>query len=289
MRSLSFGIQTVPNRPYVDLVARWREYEALGFDSLWLPDHFVPTFRPDLPLFEAWTLLAALATATTRVRVGVLVSCNTFRHPALLAKQAATVDHVSGGRLELGIGTGWVEFEHHMFGLRYPDNAERVAMFREAVEIVDALLRNDVTTYDGAHYQLRDAPFRPAPVQRPRPPLTLAAHSPKMLGFIAPYADRWNSMGTPEELRDRGARLDDACAAIGRDPREILRSVLYVPAIMTAEHPWDSPDAFHDFVGRFREAGITEFLLQPPPDEHRATFERIAREVIADLRVTSDP
>jgi alkanesulfonate monooxygenase SsuD/methylene tetrahydromethanopterin reductase-like flavin-dependent oxidoreductase (luciferase family) len=281
---LSFGIQTIPNRPYADLVARWRDCEALGFDSVWLPDHFVPTFRRELPLFEAWTLLAGLTTVTSRIRVGVLVSCNTFRHPALLAKQATTVDHVSGGRLELGLGAGWVEFEHHMFGLRYPDDAERVAMFREAVEVVDRLLRNDVTSFDGVHYQLHEAPFRPAPVQRPRPPLTLAAHGPKMLRFIAPYADRWNSMGTTEELRERGARLDDACAAIGRDPREIIRSLLYVPAIMTTERPWDSPEAFRDFVGRFREIGIEEFLLQPPPDDQRPTYERIASEVIPSLR-----
>ncbi|MEA2529593.1 MAG: hypothetical protein QOG89_1237 [Thermomicrobiales bacterium] len=281
---LSFGIQTIPNRPYADLVARWRDCEALGFDSVWLPDHFVPTFRRELPLFEAWTLLAGLTTVTSRIRVGVLVSCNTFRHPALLAKQATTVDHVSGGRLELGLGAGWVEFEHHMFGLRYPDDAERVAMFREAVEVVDRLLRNDVTSFDGVHYQLHQAPFRPAPVQRPRPPLTLAAHGPKMLRFIAPYADRWNSMGPSEELRERGARLDDACAAIGRDPREIIRSLLYVPAIMTTERPWDSPEAFRDFVGRFREIGIEEFLLQPPPDDQRPTYERIASEVIPSLR-----
>jgi alkanesulfonate monooxygenase SsuD/methylene tetrahydromethanopterin reductase-like flavin-dependent oxidoreductase (luciferase family) len=283
-RPLSFGIQTVANRPYPDLVARWRDCEALGFDSIWLPDHFVPTFRPDLPLFEAWTLLAGLTTVTTRVRVGVLVSCNTFRHPALLAKQAITVDHVSGGRLELGLGAGWVEFEHHMFGLRYPEDGERVAMFREAVEVVDRLLRNDVTSFAGAYYHLHEAPFRPAPVQLPRPPLTLAAHGPKMLRFIAPYADRWNSMGTPEELRERGVRLDDACAAIGRDPGEIIRSVLYVPAIMTAERPWDSADAFRDFVGRFGDAGIDEFLLQPPPDDRRHTCEQIARDVIPSLR-----
>lgn len=281
---LSFGIQTIPNRPYADLVARWRDCEALGFDSVWLPDHFVPTFRRELPLFEAWTLLAGLTTVTSRIRVGVLVSCNTFRHPALLAKQATTVDHVSGGRLELGLGAGWVEFEHHLFGLRYPDDAERVAMFREAVEVVDRLLRNDVTSFDGVHYQLHEAPFRPAPVQRPRPPLTLAAHGPKMLRFIAPYADRWNSMGTSEELRERGARLDDACAAVDRDPREIIRSLLYVPAIMTTECPWDSPEAFRDFVGRFREIGIEEFLLQPPPDDQRPTYERIASEVIPSLR-----
>ncbi|HEY7034224.1 MAG TPA: LLM class flavin-dependent oxidoreductase [Thermomicrobiales bacterium] len=287
MRAPTFGIQTIPNRPYADLVAQWRDCEALGFDSLWLPDHFVPVFRPELPFFETWTLLAGLTTVTSRVRVGVLVSCNTFRHPALLAKQAATVDHISGGRLELGLGAGWVEFEHRMFGLRYPDDGERVAMFREAVEVVDRLLRNDVTSFDGTHYHLRVAPFRPAPVQRPRPPLTLAANGPQMLRFIAPYADRWNSLGTAEQLRERGARLDDACAAIGRNPREILRSVLYVAAIMTAEHPWDSLDAFRDFVGRYRDAGIEEFLLQPPPDEKRAVFERIALDVIPSLRNSS--
>lgn len=286
-RPISFGIQTIPNRPYPELVARWRDCEALGFDGVWLPDHFVPTFRPELPLFEAWTLLAGLVTVTSRIRVGVLVSCNTFRHPALLAKQAATVDHVSGGRLELGLGAGWVEFEHRMFGLRYPDDGERAVMFREAVAVIDRLLRNDVTSFDGVHYRLQDAPFRPAPVQRPRPPLTLAAHRPKMLRFIAPYVDRWNSMGTEEELRDRGARLDDACAAIGRDPREIVRSVLYVPSIMTTERPWDSPEAFRDFVGRFRDAGIDEFLLQPPADEKREVYEQIAREVIPSLRRAS--
>src|SRR6266498_4001116 len=141
MRPPAFGIQTIPNRPYPDLVARWRDCEALGFDSIWLPDHFVPTFRPDLPLFEAWTLLAGLTTVTSRVRIGVLVSCNTFRHPALLAKQATTVDHVSGGRLELGLGAGWYVPEHEMLGIDFSGPAERVARFREAVEIVDRLLR----------------------------------------------------------------------------------------------------------------------------------------------------
>ncbi len=289
MRIPTFGIQTIPNRPYDELADRWRDCEALGFDSVWLPDHFVPTFRPELPLFEAWTLLAGLTTVTSRIRVGVLVSCNTFRHPALLAKQATTIDHVSGGRLELGLGAGWVEFEHHLYGLRYPDDAERVAMFREAVEIVDRLLRNDVTSFDGEHYQLRDAPFRPAPVQRPRPPLTLAAHRPKMLRFIAPYADRWNSMGTTEELRERGARLDDACVAIGRDPGEIIRSVLYVPSIMPFERPWDSANVFRDFAGRFQEAGINEFLLQPPPAEQGAIYEQIALEVIPSLKSAGQP
>lgn len=281
---LTFGIQTIPNKTWPELVEIWRRVEALGFDSIWLPDHFVPTFRRDLPLMEAWTLLAGLATVTSRIRVGVLVSCNTFRHPALLAKEAVTVDHISNGRLELGIGAGWVEFEHEMFGIRYPDDPERVGMYGEAVRIVDALLRNDVTSFHGDHYQLTDAPFRPGPVQKPRPPLTLAAHGPRMLRLIAPYADRWNSMGSPAEMRERGERLDDACFAIGRDPTEVIRSLLYVPAIMPAERPWDSPDAFADFAGRFGEAGVSDLILQPPLDGDWSLVERVVGETIPKLR-----
>jgi alkanesulfonate monooxygenase SsuD/methylene tetrahydromethanopterin reductase-like flavin-dependent oxidoreductase (luciferase family) len=274
---LSFGIQTLPNQPWAAMTQRWREIEGMGFDSIWLPDHFFGTFRPELPFFESWTLLAGLATVTERVRIGVLVSSNTFRHPALLAKETATVDHISGGRLEVGLGTGWVEIEHRLFGIPYPDAPERVARFNEAVEVVDLLLRQEITTYDGRFYQLREAPSRPAPVQQPRPPLTLAAHSPRMLKIIAPYADRWNSMGTPDELRERGERLDAACLAIGRDPAAITRSLLYVPSIMPDEHPWDSIDAFHDFVGRFREAGISDFILQPPPPERWEIIEEVGR------------
>lgn len=284
MTAMTFGVQTVPTKPWPELADSWRRVEALGFDSVWLPDHFVPTFRPELPFLEAWTLLAGLATVTSRIRIGVLVSCNTFRHPALLAKEAVTVDHVSHGRLELGIGTGWVEFEHAMFGLRYPSVSERVSMYAEAVRVVDALLREDVTSFDGQHYRLTDAPFRPRPVQRPRPPLTLAAHSPKMLRTIAPYADRWNSMGSPAEMRERGERLDEACAEVGRDPAAIARSLLYVPAIMPDERPWDSVAAFVDFAGRFREAGVTELILQPPPSGDWAIVERVVAEALPGLR-----
>ncbi|MGI8475040.1 MAG: LLM class flavin-dependent oxidoreductase, partial [Thermomicrobiales bacterium] len=283
-RKLSFGIQTVPNRPWAELARTWTEVEALGFDSVWLPDHFLGTFRPDLPFLEAWTLLAGLATKTSRIRIGVLVSCNTFRHPALLAKEAVTVDHISGGRLEFGIGTGWVEIEHTMFGLTYPDAATRVAMYAEAVALIDHLFRNETTTFAGRHYRLHDAPFRPAPLQTPRPPFTLAAHSPRMLKIIAPYADRWNSMGTPAEMAERGARLDEAYLAIGRDPGDVLHSVLHVPALAPDEHPWDSTDAFADYVGRHREAGVREFILQPPPPERHDLFVRIATETVPAMR-----
>jgi alkanesulfonate monooxygenase SsuD/methylene tetrahydromethanopterin reductase-like flavin-dependent oxidoreductase (luciferase family) len=283
MTSLTFGIQTPPFHDWPTMTADWQWFESLGWDSIWVPDHFVPTFRRDLPFFEAWTLLAALATATTRVRLGVLVSCNTFRHPSLLAKQAATVDHISHGRLEVGLGTGWVEFENTMFGIEYPDNAERVSRFGEAIQVLDLLLRNDVSSYAGAHYQLNGASFRPAPLQQPRPPFTLAAHGPKMLRLIAPYVDRWNSMGSPEEMGERGARLNEALAVAGRDPASVIKSVLYVPSVTPDEHPWDSVNAFADFVGRYRDQGIQDFILQPAAAE-RDLIERISGDVLPGLR-----
>ncbi|HEX5499328.1 MAG TPA: LLM class flavin-dependent oxidoreductase [Thermomicrobiales bacterium] len=281
---LRFGIQTPPTRPWPDMLALWRSAEALGFDSAWLPDHFVPPFRPELPAFEAWTLLAALADGTERIRLGVLVSSNTFRHPPLVAKEAVTIDHISGGRLELGLGAGWFQPEHAIFGISFPETNELVGRFREAVELVDLLLRHERTTYEGQYYQTRDALMRPAPLQQPRPPLTLGAHGPRMMRIVAAHADRWNSTGSVAEMRERNALLDAACAAIGRAPRDIIRSHLYVPAILPDERPWDSADAFADFVGRLRDAGIEEFILQPPPDLTADRFERLARDVIPALR-----
>jgi alkanesulfonate monooxygenase SsuD/methylene tetrahydromethanopterin reductase-like flavin-dependent oxidoreductase (luciferase family) len=276
------GIQTPSQKPWRELVEQWAWLERIGFDSLWLADHYVPPFKLDGPIFEAWTLLAALAMATERVRCGVLVSCNTFRHPPLLAKEAVTVDHVSNGRLEFGLGAGWFVPEHDMFGVPFPAAGELVDRFREAVEICYQLFRQDVTTYDGTYYQLRDAPFRPRPLQE-KLPFTLAAHGPRMMRIVARYADRWNSNGTLSEMAERCRLLDEACAAVGRDPREILRSHLYVPAILPEEHPWDSPEALRDFMGRLREIGIYEAILQIPPDIPRAQVERIA-ETAAEFR-----
>lgn len=277
---LRFGIQTPAIRTWPEMRDLWRRVEALGFDSCWLPDHFVPPFRPEGPLMESWTLLAALATATERVRLGILVSSNTFRHPPLLAKMATTIDHVSGGRLEVGLGAGWFVPEHEMFGLPFPPTKELVDRFREAVEVVDLLLRQDTTTYAGDYYRVTEAPFRPRPIQQPRPPLTLGAHGPKMLRIVARFADRWNSIGSVAEIRDRNRILDEQCAAIGRDPGEILRSLLYVPVQLPDDHPWESVEAFRDFVGRYREAGVQEFLLQPPPDERWRIVERVAADVL---------
>jgi alkanesulfonate monooxygenase SsuD/methylene tetrahydromethanopterin reductase-like flavin-dependent oxidoreductase (luciferase family) len=244
----------------------------------------VPTSGPEGSYFEAWTLLSALAMVTKRARIGILVSSNTFRNPAILAKQAVTVDHVSGGRLEFGLGAGWYKPEHEMFGIDFPPTGELVDRYSEALDLVDRFMRNDVTTFEGEYYTLKDAPNRPLPVQRPRPPIMIGAHGPRMIRLAARYADSWNSRGTVEEMRERNRQMDAACEKIGRDPREVKRSMLYIPAQMPGEFPWDSVDAFTDFVGRFSEAGVQEFLMQPPAPEHYDLLERIARDVIPALR-----
>jgi F420-dependent oxidoreductase-like protein len=283
MAELRFGICTDQNLPWATTVERWQLVEELGFDSLWDCDHFIQPSRPEGPYFEGWTLLAGLAAVTKRCRIGVLVSSNTFRHPALLAKEAATVDHVSNGRLEVGLGAGWYEPEHRKFGLHWPDPPELVARFREAVEIVDRLLRQDVTTYEGTYYQLREAPFRPAPVQKPRPPLMLAAHGRRMLRIVAEYADTWNSFGTPDQMRERNEILDEHCAAIGRDPKSIVRS-LYGWVVRLEEDFWASPQAFRDTIERYREAGMNEFIMDGPRPDQIPVMERVAAEVLPALR-----
>jgi alkanesulfonate monooxygenase SsuD/methylene tetrahydromethanopterin reductase-like flavin-dependent oxidoreductase (luciferase family) len=282
-KRLRFGICTDQNLPWPTLVQRWKLYEELGFDSVWDCDHYVQPEQPHGPYFEGWTLLAGLAAVTSRIRIGVLVSCNTFRHPALLAKEAVTVDHISSGRLELGVGAGWYEPEHAMFGIELPPPGERVSRFEEAVVLVDQLLRHDVVTFAGLYYAVRDAEFRPGPIQKPRPPLTIGAHGPRMLKLCARYADRWNSFGSVDEIRGRNQILDECCAQVGRDPGAIVRS-LYAFGETPSATPWDSVGAFEDTVGRYREVGISEFIIDQPTDDHLHTLQRVAEEVIPALR-----
>ncbi len=282
---LRFGIVRNQNLPWETMRRHVRVFEAAGFDSIWHADHYQRPSIPEAPFLEGWTLLAALAALTERARLGILVTSNTFRHPALVAKMAVTVDHVSAGRLELGLGAGWYEPEHARFGVPFPAPRELVDRFAEAVELIDRLLTHDVTTWRGTSYAVEAAPFRPGPLQQPRPPLTLGAHGPRMLGIVARYADRWNSYGTVEEIRERNGRLDEACAAIGRDPRAIIRS-LYGWTLKLGADPWQSADAFAEIVGRYREAGIEEFLMEAPEEAQFGTMERIAGDLLPRLRAT---
>jgi alkanesulfonate monooxygenase SsuD/methylene tetrahydromethanopterin reductase-like flavin-dependent oxidoreductase (luciferase family) len=286
-RELRFGICTDQNLPFETLVERWRYFEELGFDSAWVCDHLNQPSSPEGPYFEGWTLLAALAARTERIRIGVLVSSNTFRHPALLAQEAVTLDHVSNGRLELGLGAGWFLPEHERFGIAFPPPRERVDRFREAVEIVDSLLRNESTTFGGRYYRLDGASVRPAPVQQPRPPLTLGAHKTRMLRICAEYADSWNSFGTVAEMRERNLILDEHCAAIGRDQGEIRRSFYGWASKMEEQglpDPWQSAAAFEDVVGRYAAVGIDEFVIDQPRRGQFDVLEKVVTDVLPRLR-----
>ena len=282
-----FGLCTDQNLPFTTLVERWKYFEALGLDSVWDCDHLNQTSQPDAPYFEGWTTLAALAAQTHRIRVGVLVSSNTFRHPGLLAQQAVTVDHISNGRLELGIGAGYAEGEHRRFGIPLPAPGDRRRAFGEAVQIIDSLLRNETTTFNGRYYQLDGAYVRPPPVQTPRPRLTLGAHGPRMLRICARYADSWNSSGSISQMRERGEILDAHCDEMGRDRNEIRRSWYGWASKMAAQgmpDPWTSSAAFEDVVGRYRESGVEEFIIDQPQPNQFPILETIAADVMPKLR-----
>jgi alkanesulfonate monooxygenase SsuD/methylene tetrahydromethanopterin reductase-like flavin-dependent oxidoreductase (luciferase family) len=289
---LRFGLfLSQANKPLGQVFDEFQMAEDLGFDHAWIVDHLVDTDGPpSYPIHEAWTLLAALAARTSRIHLGVLVTSNTFRHPAVLLKSAVTVDHISGGRLILGLGTGWHADEHRRYGIALPEPAERVDRFEEAVELISLLMSQERTTFTGRHYQLDDAPLEPRPLQSPRIPILIAAHRPRMLRLAARYADQWDSFaampdtatdGVETELAERIRYLDEACRAIGRDPAEIRRSTWATAAALRSE------DAYLDFVGRHRRLGFTDFSTVMPAPTDLPILRRVAEGLIPELRAAS--
>jgi alkanesulfonate monooxygenase SsuD/methylene tetrahydromethanopterin reductase-like flavin-dependent oxidoreductase (luciferase family) len=203
-----------------ELRARVTDCDRLGIHSVWFMDHLYPPGLPALPSFEAWTTATALAATTERVRLGHLVLANGFRHPALLAKMATTLDHVSGGRLDLGIGSGSWAPEYAQFGLDFPKEAERAARLGEALDVMRLLFTEDAPSYDGRHYRLREAPSLPRPVQRPHPPIHVGgAGEKRTLPLVARHADVWNCPTYAlAELPRKLALLREDCLRIDRDP-----------------------------------------------------------------------
>jgi len=201
--------------------------EAAEFDDVWIDDHLLNDEGDwNAGKLEAWTTLAALAAVTSRPHLGHMVVANTFRNPGLVAKMTATVDHVSGGRAILGLGAGWFEREHEAFGLEFgPWIGQRIDRLGEATDIIRRLLDGDRVTHDGPHYRLRDALCAPRPVQAHLPILIGGSGPKKTIPIVARHADMWNAYGTPERVAAADAVLRDACAAIGRDEREIERTV----------------------------------------------------------------
>ena len=267
-----------------EMLARTRETEELGFDGLFLVDHFYGLFDVNDPTHEAYTMLAALAPFTQRMRLGIMVCGNTYRNPAFLLKQAITVDHISGGRVDFGVGAGWTEREHEAYGFPFPSARERVDRFAEALEIWDLLQSQERTTYEGTYYQLLDAPFAPKSLQQPRMPLLIGGSGPRMLRLSARYADIWNAVGTPEETGPINQRLDEACVAEGRDPATLVRSVS--PRINLLA----SPEAFVEGVAAYREAGFRDIYMPWPRTEaERPVLRYVAENIIPSLRGATSP
>jgi F420-dependent oxidoreductase-like protein len=224
---MRFSVWPNPSQRFEEVLEIARHAEATGWDGLWYADHFMPDGQNTLvPWPEAWTTLAALAASVPRLRLGPLVTGNTYRHPAVLAKMAATVDHVSGGRLVLGLGAGWQENEHRQYGIPFHTLRERLERLGEACEVIKSLFSNEKTTFKGRYYQLEDAVLEPKPLQRPLPLLVGGGGEKVTLRIAARFADEWNVWGDVETLRRKMRILDVYCSEAGRDPRSIQRSAV---------------------------------------------------------------
>jgi F420-dependent oxidoreductase-like protein len=233
--------------------------EELGFDGAWGFDHFQPMYG-DGPgeTFDGMTTLATLAGLTSRIRLGLLVAGVTYRHPSVFASQALTIDHASHGRLELSLGAAWFDKEHTELGIPFPALRERIDAFEEAVQIIRGLLTTDGFTFDGKHYQVRDATLLPRPVQEPHPPIWVGAHGEKrMMPIAARYADVWHCFGPPEFLGPKSERLSGMAEAAGRDPSSIMRA-----GSLSLEDEWDDVART---VDAWRDVGFGYLVCGWPP------------------------
>jgi F420-dependent oxidoreductase-like protein len=256
MAEMRYGLKLSQNATIDQLRGVWRVADEAGFDHCWCMDHLATLGpRDDGQIFEAWTLLAGMAVATSRTRIGCMVTGNTYRHPALLAKAAVTVDHLSGGRLEFGLGAGWAENEHTMLGLPFGTRGDRADWLQEACEVIRSLWTQQRTSFAGTHYKLTEAVAEPKPVQQPYPPIWIGGSGPqRTLRITARYADVWNAAGgSPDQVAEASAVLDQRCAEIGRDPAQIRRSV----QVRVAE----ANDELLALARSYRAVGVTEVVL----------------------------
>ncbi|MGV0851467.1 TIGR03560 family F420-dependent LLM class oxidoreductase [Mycolicibacterium phlei] len=264
---MQVSAKLAPTFDYPVLERFWRRADELGFPAVWNYDHFYGLTDPVTPTHEGWTSLAAMAVVVRRARVGCLVSGVTFRNPAVLAKMAVTVDHISGGRLDFGIGAGWHEGEHRGYGIDFPPAGQRVAMVDEALTVIRRLWTEGAVDFAGRHYTLEGALCEPKPLQRPHPPIVVGAAQPRMLRVAARHADEWNMPSTdPQEWAKARDELDVACREIDRDPASIRRGVqLFL-------HP-DDPEQVDGQIAaidRYRDLGCQHVVLsfyQPPGDD----------------------
>ena len=308
---MRFGFWPNSSNDWDQIVAAGRAAEASGWDGLWLPDHFMPPeggygeeppgVEPELlGVHECWTLLAGLGAALPRVRIGAMVTGNTYRHPAVLAKQAATVDHISGGRLVLGLGAGWQENEHRRYGIAYGTVRDRADMLEEACAVITSLFANERTDFDGVHYRLQGAPLVPKPRQSPLPIMIGGKGERRTIPTMVRWAHEWNGWCTPAEMRHYNALIDRLCETAGRDPGTIARSAAALLFMCDSESEAarirsgpsgrpqlvGTPEQLVEQVAEYMDAGTDELII---PDftfragEAPEVAERFMTEVVAAL------
>jgi len=273
---MRFGLDVAQQRmSWDELVRRVRLAEELGFDGAWGFDHFKPMYGEGPgETFEGMTTLAALAGLTSRIRLGLLVTGVTYRHPSVLAAQALTVDHASHGRLELALGSAWFQEEHAELGIPFPSTRHRNDLLEDTLEIVTRLCSGEVVSYEGRQVSLHEARMQPRPVQLPHPPIWIGGSGPRRtLPLVARFADVWHAWGSPSSLREASARVDELAADAGRDPSSILRA---------GSLSLDDLEVARRHAAKWRDAGYG-YLVCGWPGDGEAQVEAFARQVLPEF------
>ncbi len=295
---MRFSFWPNPAQPFDAVLTLAKHVEQTGWDGFWYADHFMPNAEDtSAPWPEAWVTLSAIAAQVPRLRMGTLVTGNTYRHPAVLAKMAATLDHISDGRVVLGLGAGWQENEHEQYGLPFYTVGERLGRLREACQVIKAMYSETKANFDGKYYQLTDASCEPKPVQSPLPLMIGGGGEKVTLKITAEYADEWNVWGTPETLAHKNAIIDGYCAELGRNPTEIQRSAVallfysedkaFLEQMRNANLQQASiigdTEELRAIVAEYEAAGVDELIVPDftlgDHDNKIATLDRFINEV----------
>ncbi len=273
---MRFGLDIAQQRMSFDeVVGRVQFGEELGFDGAWGFDHFQPMYGEGAgETFEGMTTLAALAGATSRIRLGLLVTGMTYRHPSVFAAQAMTIDHASHGRLEMSFGAAWFDKEHTELGIPFPRTGERFDLLEDSLEIAKRLFTGEEVSYEGKVVSLASARLFPAPVQTPHPPIWIGGNGPKRtLPLVARYADVWHGFGSPNSMAESNARVDELAEAAGRDPKSIMRA---------GSLSLDDLDKARHHAAKWRDAGVG-YLVCGWPADGREQIEKFATEVMPEF------
>ena len=300
---MRFSFWTGNSHPWAEILETCQYAESTGWDGIWLADHFLPfAGEPTEPYHEAWGTIGGLAALVPRVRIGTMVTGNTYRYPAVLAKMVASIDHVSGGRIVLGLGSGWMESEHRAYGIPFGTAGQRLDMLEEACEVIKSLYTREISNFSGRYYNLVDAPLEPKPLQDPLPLLIGGGGEKRTLAIAARWADEWNVWGTPEVLAHKGSVLEGHCERVGRDPAEISRSAVALLFLSTdeswlariRENPIDrptiigTPEQVTEIIAAYREVGVDEIVIPDfnlgPAARRRETMDLFIEQVAPAFR-----